>query len=154
MRNRTAVGLHRRQRPWGHQIFLGTICMMGLSLRIAWADPSPCEFPGQQQMLMVQLFMGLDIQGNSAVTAKAWDSFLSSAVTPRIPDGLTVYDAYGQWWNPHTKSIAKEHSKVIVIIVADSQGARDRISEVADAYKKQFRQLSVGIVSSRTCASF
>jgi len=105
-------------------------------------------------MLLVQLFMGLDMPGNTTVTAKAWDEFLASVVTPRFPDGLTVYDAYGQWWNPQTRSIAKEESKVIVIVVADSQSARARISEVSDAYKTEFRQISVGIVSSLTCASF
>jgi hypothetical protein len=105
-------------------------------------------------MLLVQLFMGLDMPENATVTAKAWDAFLASAVTPRFPDGFTVYDAYGQWWNPQTRSITKEDSKVIVIVVADSQSARARISEVSDAYKKKFQQISVGIVSSLTCASF
>jgi hypothetical protein len=105
-------------------------------------------------MLLVQLFMGLNIPGRGSVAAKAWDSFLGSVVTPRFPDGFTVYDAYGQWWNPQARSIAKENSKVIVIAVPDSQGVRARISEVSDAYRREFRQISVGIVTSQVCASF
>lgn len=105
-------------------------------------------------MLLVQLFMGLDMPDNTTVTPKAWNAFLGSVVTPVFPDGFTVYDAYGQWWNPQTRSIAREASKVIVIAVINSQQARAGILEVANAYKKQFQQLSVGIVSNDTCASF
>jgi Protein of unknown function (DUF3574) len=154
MGNQTTHGLQGRRRSWAYRIVLGVICLMCLGPRNAWADPQQCEFPGQKQMLLVQLFMGLDIPGHGAVTAKAWDSFLGSVVTPRFPDGFTVYDAYGQWWNPRTRSIAKENSKVVVIAAADSQGVRLRISEVSDAYTKKFRQISVGIVTSQVCASF
>jgi hypothetical protein len=154
MQIQTTRGLCGRRRSGVYRFTLSVICMLGVHFQIAWADPSQCEFAGQKQMLMVQLFMGLNPPREGSVNAKAWDAFLSSVVKPRFPDGLTVYDAFGQWRNPRTGSIAKENSKVIVILVADSRGARERISEVADAYKKQFGQLSVGIVSSRTCASF
>jgi hypothetical protein len=126
--------------------------VMGVSS--ARAEPAPCPFPGQTHMLLAQLFMGLDMPGNATVTPKAWNSFLSSVVTPRFPDGFTVYDAYGQWQDPQTKSINREASKVIVIAVADTQDSRTKMSEVADDYKKQFQQVSVGIVSNTTCASF
>lgn len=133
---------------------LAAICSVPLSFHSAWADPAPCDFPGQKQMLLVQLFMGLDMPGNATITAKAWDAFLASVVTPRFPDGFTVYNAYGQWWNPQTGSIVQENSKVIVIAVAERKSTRAKVSEVANAYKNEFRQISVGIVSSRSCASF
>jgi hypothetical protein len=144
----------RRRRSWAYGIVIGAICLMCMSLQSAWADPAQCEFPGQQQMLLVQLFMGLDMPDNGTVTAKAWNSFLASVVTPRFPDGFTVYDAYGQWWNQRSSSIVREQSKVILVVVADSQGARARILEVSEIYRRKFRQISVGIVSSRSCAAF
>lgn len=154
MRDRFTIDLLRRLYSGMPRIALALICMMSVNIRVTWATPPTCDFPGQTQMLLVQLFMGLDMPNNSTVTPKAWNAFLGSVVTPAFPNGFTVYDAYGQWWNPQTRSIDREQSKVIVIAVTDSQRARAGISEVADAYKKQFRQLSVGIVSSDTCAAF
>ncbi len=154
MRDRFTIALFGRLHSGMPRIALALICMMSVNIRGAWAAPPPCDFPGQTQMLLVQLFMGLDMPDNTSVTPKAWNAFLGSVVTPVFPDGFTVYDAHGQWWNPQTRSIAREPSKVIVIAVIDSQRARAGITAVADAYKKQFRQLSVGIVSSDTCAAF
>jgi len=74
-------------------------------------------------------------------------------VTPRFPDGLTVYETTGQWRDPATKAIARERSRVLRII-APADTAPDQIVAVADAYKKQFRQKSVGIVTRQVCASF
>jgi Protein of unknown function (DUF3574). len=31
------------------------------------------------------------------ISAARWRAFLDKEVTPRFPDGLTVFDAYGQW---------------------------------------------------------
>ena len=39
-----------------------------------------------------------------------------------------------------------------IIVPADT--APDKIAAVAEAYKKQFRQKSVGIVTRQVCASF
>jgi len=154
MLNQTIIGLTWRRQSRRFIFAAAVFCMMSLGLGGAWAAPPPCDFPGQTRMLTVQLFMGLDMPDHTTVTPAAWDRFLGSVVTPRFPDGFTVYDAYGQWWNPETKSISKERSKVIVIVVDDSPGALAGITQVSDAYKTQFRQLSVGIVSNDTCASF
>jgi hypothetical protein len=53
-------GLCGRRRSGVYRFTLSVICMLGVHFQIAWADPSQCEFAGQKQMLMVQLFMGLN----------------------------------------------------------------------------------------------
>jgi hypothetical protein len=98
-------------------------------------------------MLDIELLLGR--KGSDA----RWSQFLAREVTPRFPDGLTVYATNGQWRDPATNAIAREKSRVLRIIVpADT--ARDKIAAVADAYKKQFRQRSVGIITREVCASF
>ena len=82
-----------------------------------------------------------------------WRTFLAREVTPRFPDGLTVYETTGQWRDPATKVIMRERSRVLRIIVP-ADIARDKITAVADAYKMQFRQKSVGIVARDVCAAF
>jgi len=91
--------------------------------------------------------------GRGKASKALWQKFLAREVTPRFPDGLTVYETTGQWRDPATKAIARERSRVLRII-APADTAPDQIVAVADAYKKQFRQKSVGIVTRQVCASF
>jgi hypothetical protein len=104
--------------------------------------------PPQNPMLDIELMLGRG-KANEA----RWARFLAREVTLRFPDGLTVYETSGQWRDPATKVIAREKSRVLRIIVpADT--APDKIAAVAEAYRKQFRQKSVGIVTRQVCASF
>lgn len=113
----------------------------------AAAQAPACTAP-QTAMLDVELLLGRG-KANDA----RWKQFLAREVTPRFPDGLTVYETTGQWRDPTTKAITRERSRVLRIIVpADT--ARDRIDAVAQAYKTQFAQKAVGIVTRPACVSF
>jgi hypothetical protein len=111
------------------------------------AQALSCTAP-QTPMLDIELMLG-----RGKASAARWAQFLAREVTPRFPDGLTVYETTGQWRDPATKVIVRERSRVLRIIVpADT--AADKIAAVAEAYRKQFRQKSVGIVTRQVCASF
>ena len=104
--------------------------------------------PPQKPALDIELMLG-----RGKASDARWVQFLAREVTPRFPDGLTVYETSGQWRDPATKVIARERSRVLrVIVPADI--APDKIAAVAEAYKTQFRQKSVGIVTRQVCASF
>jgi hypothetical protein len=92
--------------------------------------------------------------GRSNVSDKAWDRFLTAEVTPRFPDGLTVYDARGQWRNPETKKISRERSKVVMIAMPPADDNQTRLNAVIEAYKHRFRQQSVGLILRPSCVSF
>jgi hypothetical protein len=119
-------------------------------LLVALATPATaqisCTLP-QKPMIDIELLLG---RGGS--TAK-WRTFLAREVTPRFPDGLTVYETSGQWRDPKTQRISREKSRVLRI-VAPADTARDKVDAVAEVYKKQFAQKSVGIVIRQVCASF
>ena len=93
-------------------------------------------------MLDVELLLGRGGKPDAR-----WRIFLAREVTPRFPDGLTVYDTYGQWRDPKRNVIVREQSRVLRIIVPADGTASDKIAAVAEAYKTQFRQKSVGIVT-------
>ena len=84
----------------------------------------------------------------------AWRRFVAREITPRFPDGLTVMEARGQWRNPASKRIIREQSNVVLIVLPGNAEDQDRLSEVAEAYKHQFRQQSVGIIVRQACVSF
>jgi len=82
-----------------------------------------------------------------------WKAFLSREVTPRFPDGLTAFDGTGQWKTPNGK-IAKEPSRILLLWHKPDADDDARIDAIRDAYKKQFRQLSVMRVDGMDCVSF
>ena len=120
----------------------------------AAAAEEACRPPAQKPMLLIHLFLALDKAAGPAVAEKKWRAFLDGTVTPRFPDGLTVYDAYGQWRNPQTQSISRDATKVIFIAVADAPDIRGKIEEIAAAYRTEFHQRSVGVVIEKGCAAF
>jgi hypothetical protein len=75
-------------------------------------------------------------------------------MTPRFPDGLSVLDAAGQWHDKARGRVVREPSKLVIIVTADDAPARDKIAAIVAAYKEQFHQRSVGVVSRPVCAAF
>ncbi len=117
------------------------------------ANAVECPLPGQEQWMIVQLYFGQTVMGRP-IPAKEWASFLADVVTPDFPDGLTAYDAYGQWRDPGTKAIEHQKSKMVQIATPDTPEARQHVKDVAEAFKNRFAQKSVGIVTMPGCAVF
>ena len=121
------------------------------ALIIVQASPvnaqAPSCTPPLKPMLDIELMLGR--KGSDA----RWRQFLAREVTPRFPDGLTVYETTGQWRDPARKVIVRERSRVLRIVVP-ADVAQDKVHAVAEAYKKQFSQKSVGIVARTACVSF
>lgn len=106
-------------------------------------------------MLIAELFFGRDKAGRKMVSDVDWADFLAKTVTPNFPDGLTVFDGYGQWRNPGTGVIGRSPGvKIVLIAVKRSPDLPGRLSAVIEAYKTRFHQQSVGIVTRDSCAGF
>ena len=88
-------------------------------------------------MLVAELFFGRDKDGWRNISDAEWSDFLASVVTPSFPDGLTVFDGYGQWRNPATGVIGRSPGvKIVLIAVKRSPDLAPVLSAVVDAYKK------------------
>jgi len=106
-------------------------------------------------MLVAELFFGRDRAGGKVVSDAEWADFLAQTVTPNFPDGLTVFDGYGQWRNPATGAIGRNPGVKIVLIAAmRSADLPGRLAAVIDAYKARFHQQSVGLITRDSCAAF
>ena len=97
------------------------------------------------------LYFGLS-RPKGSVSELEWQVFLRDEVTRRFPDGLTVWQAEGQWMTP-VGSIDREQSKVLLLVHADTAAARQSVQEVIHAYRKSFEQQSVLWESSRVCVA-
>ena len=101
--------------------------------------------------LRTTLYFGLT-RANGAISELDWQIFLRDEVTRRFPQGLTSWEAEGQWRSPGG-TIDRERSKVLLLVHADTVEARGAVQEVIATYRRQFDQQSVLWESSRVCVS-
>lgn len=72
-----------------------------------------------------------------------WQGFLDREVTPRFPDGLTVFDAYGQWLFRGRAAPERLDSKVLVILHPDTSEERAKLDAIRLAWKAETGHQSV-----------
>lgn len=106
---------------------------------------------GAAPQLRTTLYFGLT-RAKGPISELEWQIFLRDEVTRRFPDGLTAWEAEGQWRNPGG-TIDHERSKVLLLVHADSVEARRAVQEVIETYRRLFDQQSVLWESSRVCVS-
>jgi hypothetical protein len=81
-----------------------------------------------------------------------FQAFVRDVVTPRFPQGLTVFPAQGQW-RGQDGNIVREGSRVLTLVHPDDAASERAIQEIVEAYKSRFRQEAVLRVKAPACAS-
>jgi hypothetical protein len=108
-----------------------------------------CE-PGDQAMVRDMLYFGRNRPDCGKVSQAEWDQFLNEVVTPRFPGGLTVARAVGQWRGASGK-VEREVSEVVTVLHTGEARAREKIVQIAAAYKQRFGQEAVLRERSAAC---
>jgi hypothetical protein len=109
---------------------------------------------GQKPSQVAELMFGRKIGDRIAVSEGDWGRFVDREITPRFPDGLTVFNAAGQWRDKSSNKIVREPSKIVQIVLPGDDGEFARLNEIAEAYKTRFKQQSVGVIVRPACVSF
>ena len=78
----------------------------------------------------------------TTVSDSAWAAFLREVVTPRFPDGLTVYRAEGQWRGDDSR-IVHEETFVLEVVHRADPDAEVVFRDIAQDYRSRFCQTSV-----------
>lgn len=99
-----------------------------------------------ERWLRTELYFGLspataftDMDDNE----RRWQTFLDREITPRFPDGLTVYDVYGQWRSHEGAPVQHERSKEVMLIYRDTAQHRADIEAIRAAWKRLTGEESV-----------
>lgn len=100
-------------------------------------------------MVRLELVFGL----GQGVSERSFMHFLARQVTPRFPDGLSLFEGYGQWRNGKGR-LVKERSRLLLIWHAADADSDAKVEAIRAAYKKRFRQESVLRAESLSCVSF
>jgi hypothetical protein len=124
-----------------------------LAQPVAGQSPAlPCSGP-QRPRQVAELLFGRDIGRRRGVSDAAFARFVAGELTPRFPDGLTISDATGQWRDP-TGGLAHEATKRVDIVLPGRADDQAKLDAVVTAYKRKFRQQSVGVIVQWACVSF
>jgi hypothetical protein len=113
--------------------------------------PGRCP-PGLSAMTRSELFFGRNIGPVEGVSDAAWQSFLNEEISPRFPDGLTVFNSTGQWRGPDGRLIS-ERGFVLSVVTRGSAEERRKVEEIRSAYRRRFMQEAVLLVEAPVCAS-
>jgi hypothetical protein len=89
-----------------------------------------------------RLFFGRNIPAGGTVTDSAWAVFLAEVVTPRFPNGFTVWHTEGQWRGADG-TIVHEPGFVFEVEHLPGQPADSTFSNIAAEYCRRFQQESV-----------
>jgi Protein of unknown function (DUF3574) len=116
------------------------------------AQPIECHLGKPQQV--AELVFGRNISSRLGVSDAQWARFVDREITPRFPDGLTVFDTRGQWRDAKRGRIMREPGKLVQIVLPGNAEDADRLNDVIRAYKGRFRQQSVGLIVRTACVSF
>jgi hypothetical protein len=98
------------------------------------------------------LYFGLNRKAGN-ISESQWKTFLREEVTPWFPQGLTVWQAGGQWKRADGM-IVRERSKVLLLVHDDKPEVRSAIGSIIERYKRLFEQESVLWETARVCAAF
>jgi len=115
------------------------------------ADAQSCK--AENQMQQTTLYFGLSRPAGKDITAQEWQQFVDRDVTPRFKDGLTVFDARGQWLG-NDGTVAREQSKALMLIHGKDAQSETNIEALRGIYKSRFAQESVMRVDQQVCVQF
>ncbi|WP_225085588.1 DUF3574 domain-containing protein [Pectobacterium colocasium] len=108
-----------------------------------------CKIGDKQ--VQTTLYFGLNRPAGPVISDAEWKAFLDGEVTPRFKEGLTVFDAKGQWLG-NDGVVARENSKALMLIHG-SDKERD-IEALRTTYKARFAQESVMRIDAPVCVAF
>ncbi|HXQ81599.1 MAG TPA: DUF3574 domain-containing protein [Opitutaceae bacterium] len=146
-------------------LLIAALAAMLLSARVGTAD-GPAQAtaalqgdparPAAAHWMRSELFFGIgpaDVS-DDGVGEMRWRAFLDKEVTSRIPDGFTVFEAYGQWRSARHEAPGRLRSKVLVILHEDTPANRASVDAIRLAWKAATHARSVLLVTEPADVSF
>ena len=136
-----------------YRYFLGlTLALLATGcLPITRRDNAPTAKLGPAHL--ERLYFGRNIADTAVVSDSAWAVFVRDVITPRFPEGATVWDASGQWRAPNGV-LVREPSYVVELLHAVTPDAETRVQGVIDEYKSRFAQQAVLRMVTNVRAAF
>jgi Protein of unknown function (DUF3574) len=82
---------------------------------------------GQRPTQVAELMFGRNIGGRIGVSEGDFGRFVDREIISRFPNGLTVFNAAGQWRDQASSKIVREPSKIVQIAIERQISGQKRI---------------------------
>ncbi|UVT21580.1 MAG: DUF3574 domain-containing protein [Nitrospira sp.] len=128
---------------------LGSLLLLVSAVGCATMNVTPC---GDGQLAVQELLYFGTETPSGHVTPEDWAKFLSDTVTPRFPEGLSAWQAAGQW-RAASGEVIREPSYVLSLVHSDEAMLNKAVQEIVASYKMRFQQEAVLRVRSHACKS-
>ncbi len=94
------------------------------------------DLPKAKAFSLIQedLFFGRNIAGGQEVSQREFQAFVDGVITPRFPNGLTIFDTNGQFLDS-TGRLIKEPAKVVTLFREDTP--TNKVSKFERKTRKQ-----------------
>lgn len=135
--------------PFAFAITALIVLVIAPSLAIARVCPA-----GSEPRISAELYFGRNIGESLGVTEETWAKFVDEDVTPRFPDGLSVFEIKGQWRDTGSGRIVRETGKVLKLVFTGDAPGKAKVAEIVEIYKKRHQQQSVLVTTADVCAAF
>ena len=149
-RQRPGTSVSRVRRPPVDAVMLLLLTTAASSGCATTRDPA-CR-PDEKARVSDTLYFGA-AKPDGTVQSDEWNRFLEEWVTPRFPDGLTVWQASGQWRGVDGR-IVEEPSRVLNLIHRGAAEDDRKVAEISGEYKRRFQQEAVLRTRGVVCVSF
>ena len=117
---------------------------------MARENGSAAPFIGER-FARTELFFGSAKPDGSEVTTEAFQRFLDDEITPRFPDGLTLFMGLGQFRGSSGVIIQERSMLLILLYPVETLGDSSvKIEQIREVYKKLFQQESI-LRADRCC---
>lgn len=128
------------------------IIALALLLTACAGPPKQLCQDSQEEMVSDLLYFGTAKPGG-VVSAHEWQQFIDREITRRFPQGLTTWQASGQW-QLESGPIVREPSYILSIVHPDNAATEAAVNAIMTTYKNRFRQAAVLRVRGNVCVSF
>lgn len=131
-----------------------TALIIALAMAIsACASTQDFSCKGNEQLAIHDTLYFGAAKPNGVVLSEEWAEFLKGTVSPRFPQGLTAWQASGQWRSAEG-FIVRETSHVLTLVHPDDELSEKAVLEIVGTYKSKFQQESVLRARSPACVTF
>ena len=95
------------------------------------------------RMVQTSLYFGQSKLDGSVVTNTEWNYFVENHIGKVFPEGCTIAETHGNWYDTAQRKIVAEPSKVVTAIFKYSSTQAKQIDSLRYWYKQLYQQQSV-----------
>ncbi len=108
----------------------------------------------EDEWIKTELYFGLSIPGGGSVTNEEFRAFTDSVIAGSFPEGFTIVNSTGGWYDPEIKQTITEESRIVIRYSKMNDITSAAIDTIRTKYMRYYKQQSVMRVDQKVSVSF